>query len=99
MRVDNAIKALGKFGTVQHVGSQRYIAQRGGWEIQFLVNGRNEPGAEITCVRARRLTDHDESHSDYFAGSFFDTISKAMKWANRMIAEDVGRTGIMNRGW
>jgi hypothetical protein len=84
MTIKNAIKKLEKFGKVTEQAGE-WRAVRAGYEVSFLRNGR---GDEATCYRTRRVTDHDDSQSDYFAGSFWPNITQAIAHAGRMIDAD-----------
>ena len=88
MKATNARKALSRVGTLKTGpnGSGRVVI--GEHEVEFLVNGKDHPEAEVATVRVRRLSDRDEPESDYCAGSFFDTIGGAIKWATKEAAYD-----------
>jgi ribosomal protein L37AE/L43A len=75
-----AIKRLSKYGEVEHVeGSGLYTCCFNEVVIQFY-----DQNGEAICIRARRVDDHDDFQTDYFAGSYYDNISQAI---NRALAE------------
>lgn len=88
MLVTNAKKQLEKFGKVETDGHGLYWAERCGYVVSFRVNGREEPGATITNTRVRRVNDHDDGQSDYFAGVFTQNLTRAirygLKWGDEL---------------
>lgn len=61
----------------------RCAARFGSWVVEFI-----DQGGEVQCLRARRITDLDESQSDYSAGSWFDSLRRCIAFAKRMAHED-----------
>jgi hypothetical protein len=78
MTIANATKKLIKAGfivldvsgsfTAAHTASNRVI--------EFHRNGGSE---NVTCIRSRRISDKDDAMSDYFAGSWHDNLTQAMR--------------------
>jgi len=87
MLTTRTIKTLNKEGgNVQNDGA-RYSARFGSWVVEFI-----DQSGDVACLRARRVTDIDESQSDYSAGAWFDSLTRCIDWAKRMAEED--RLGI-----
>lgn len=83
MKVENAIKKLEKNGfeveEFKGRGNDKYRGTRGDWVISFFRNGGDS--GEAVNFRVRRKDDHDDIMSDYFAGSFTDNITQAIRIA------------------
>jgi hypothetical protein len=94
MTITNAVKKLGTFGTVSAEECGEWRATKGGYEVSFLRNGH---GDQVTCFRTRRVTDQDDSQTDYFAGSFWPNMTQAIAHANRMIEQDARERGASAR--
>jgi hypothetical protein len=82
MLVTNAKKMLSKHGQLHNSGT-RYWIHIGPYEVSFLVNGREEPGADITCEHVKRIGAESDPCSDYHPGSYFDSLTQAIKYAKR----------------
>ncbi len=81
---NRTIKTLERSGaTVVNTRSNQYAARFGSWSVEFY-----DQSGEVVCLRARRITDLDESQSDYSAGSWFDSLTKCIAFAQRMAYED-----------
>lgn len=80
MKVLNALKKIEKHTKVEKQDNQ-YRAVKNGYEISFYDNGGM---GEVTCIKIRRTNDVSDSMTDYFAGSFCDTITEAIKRAGFM---------------
>ena len=83
MTVTNGIKKLSKLGKVEKNDCGEYwviVKDSEGKErnISFMVNGREEPGANLCCINVRRTNDHSDSMTDYSAGSFYPNLSQAI---------------------
>ncbi|WP_216081126.1 hypothetical protein [Aliarcobacter butzleri] len=46
-----------------------------------MANGRIDEDTTITCIRARRKNDLDDSMTDYSAGVWCDNLTQAIKLA------------------
>ena len=82
MTVSNAIKKLSKVGKIERDG-HRYQTVKNGYLISFAPNGNDTMDNDIVCCHVQRTSDQADSMSDYFSGSFFDTLTGAIKYANR----------------
>jgi hypothetical protein len=82
MTVANAIKKLAKLGPVGHTGNQYWI-KLNGMIVSFRTNGEDRPDNSITCEHTQRVGDEDDMQSDYFAGSYWPTLTAAIKYAQR----------------
>jgi len=82
MTRDRAFKKLAKLGTVYKDGGKYYVHHKG-HIISFRVNGVDRPDQDITCEKCQRANDPDELVSDYHGGSFFNSLTAAIKWADR----------------
>ena len=87
MTIKNAIAKLQRNGwTVNYTDScHLYVATREGSRniIDFHPNGSNTPENSITCLRVRAIHDQDDMQSDYCAGCFVDSMSQALRIAER----------------
>ena len=82
MKLANAIKKLSQYGEVQKNSTGKYWVIIGEYEVSFRRNGFGEDPS-ITCEHTRKLTDKDDSQSDYFAGSYRDNLTQAIKFATK----------------
>ncbi|MDY0238507.1 MAG: hypothetical protein RBS42_06615 [Campylobacterales bacterium] len=80
MKLTNAIKKLSKHGEVKQNGNL-FWAEIGGYAVEFMANGRIDEDTTITCIRARRKNDLDNSMTDYSAGVWCDNLTQAIKLA------------------
>lgn len=80
MTIANATKKLEKAGfKVENTGYGFHASKPATSKvIEFRKNGDSD---EITCVKVRRVNDHSDAMSDYSAGSYFDTITRAIKFS------------------
>lgn len=76
MTLTNAIKKMGKFGTVKHEYNN-YSVGYNDRIIEVTQNGRDD---DVATIRVRRANDHDDSTSDYSAGAFFDNLNQAVRF-------------------
>jgi hypothetical protein len=78
MTITNAYKKLIKAGfTVLNVsGSFTAAHAASNRVIEFHRNGGSD---NVTCIRSRRISDKDDAMSDYFAGSWHDNLTQAIK--------------------
>jgi hypothetical protein len=94
MKVSNALKRLEKAaGNItihkRDDGTPWLVTAKFGRRIvEFLANGRWSPDASITCIRVRRENDHDDSMTDYFAGSWMRNLTQAIRLAKRWMEEE-----------
>jgi hypothetical protein len=82
MKLKNAIKKLSKHGEVKQDGNLFY-AKVGKHAVEFMANGRIDEATTITCIRARRINDLDDSMSDYSAGVWCDNLTQAISLAQK----------------
>ena len=78
MKVASAVKKLEKNGFEVTENRGNFFAIRGNKVINFFRNGG---GDEITCIGVRNQNDHDDPMTDYYAGVFVDSITKAIRIA------------------
>ena len=88
MTITNGIKKLTKLGKVNRNDCGEYSVIVNGADnknrvVSFMVNGREEPGANLCCINVRRTNDHSDSMTDYSAGSFYPNLSQAINSALR----------------
>ena len=80
MTISNAIKSIERqlgVTPVKSPNSNQYSVIVKGHVLSFCKNGSEDT---ITCVHTRRVNDESDAMTDYFAGSFWDTINKAIKY-------------------
>lgn len=53
--------------------SRSFFARNETHTISFI-----DQGGQAICLKVRRTSDHDDLHSDYHAGSYFDTVKSAI---------------------
>ena len=82
MTVKNAMKKLSKYGTVEHQGSSAWIIINNRF-VSFLSNGTWDENSSAICFHVRRINDESDIQSDYHAGSFFDNLTQAIRYAMR----------------
>lgn len=80
MKLSTAIKKLSKLTTVKN-NHQTYSAKVNDSIIEFMRNGKVEEDPNITCIRVRDITDHDDSMTDYSAGIWCNNLTQAIKLA------------------
>jgi hypothetical protein len=77
-------KAIAKIEKNLNVKVQKldhlYFATYGTRTISFFQNGRED---QITCIKTGNINDRDDSQSDYFAGTYHDNISQAIRFVSR----------------
>ena len=79
MTIANACIKLAKAGFTLSNESGTFAAVHPahvGKVIEFHPNGRQD---EIVCIRSRRIGDIDDPQSDYFAGAWHNSLSRAIK--------------------
>ena len=78
MTIANATKKLIKAGFIvlDVSGSFTAVHTESNRVIEFHRNGGSD---NATCIRSRRISDKDDAMSDYFAGSWHDNITQAMR--------------------
>jgi len=59
----------------------RWVKLNNGYIISFSNNGRLTETSEAVCFYTRHEDLKDDSLSDYFAGSFHDNLTQAVKYA------------------
>lgn len=82
MKLTNAIKKLTNqgFKVVNNKNNaQFYSASKpeSNEVIEFAKNGHSE---EITCIRTKRVTEEDDTMTDYFCGIWHDNLSQAIRF-------------------
>ena len=71
-------KLTGKKVTVQN--GRRSVRLNNGYIISFSNNGKETETSEAVCFHTRRETDVSDSMTDYFAGTFHDNLTQAVKF-------------------
>ncbi len=89
MKIENAIKKLSKYGTVQENGVEWWI-ERSGYIIAFLQNGTS---GNTTCEYTRPAHLHSDSQSDYFVEQYHDNLTQAINYVLRREQEKEGSNG------
>jgi len=79
--IKNALTKLNKAGFEIEQTNVTINATRGHEAIQIRHNLGSD---QIGTIRTRRISDHDDTQSDYFAGCFVDNISQAISMADYM---------------
>lgn len=80
MQLQNAIKKLASVAVVNNNGCQ-YYADLNGQVVSFCENGGGSNTA--ICFHVKRKGEQSDSMSDYFPGSYFPTLTSAIKSAQR----------------
>lgn len=78
-----AIKAMEKAGARVEKVRDLVIGKIGDQRIEFY-----DQDGDVTCLCQRRVTDLNDSKSDYVAGIFCDSIERAIKYAKRYHQQD-----------
>jgi hypothetical protein len=80
MTTTNAAKKLTKAGfTVSEIkGSFQASHPATAYIIEYIRNGGSD---NIICINVRRANDKDDSMTDYFAGTWVDNITQAIRLA------------------
>lgn len=80
MTTANAIKTLSKYATVKKIEQTNIYhavkADNNGdyYEIRF-----HDQGGEAICLHTQRASEVADSQSDYFPGSFWDTMAQCLR--------------------
>lgn len=79
MKLENAIKKLEKVGMKVNYNGEQYFAraENGRREIRFRANRGGS--TSLTCIQVRGFDQMDDSQSDYFAGTWCDNLSQAIR--------------------
>lgn len=78
MQTINAVKKLEKAGFVVHTEKgYKYTAKKGHNMITFW-----NQDSSISCINAQHVDDASDSQRDYFAGTYCDNLSQAIKISN-----------------
>ena len=80
MKVTNAIKKLEKAGCKVINEGSRYSARRENDIVEFIQNGGGSDQA--ICIRIMSVNDQDDIMTDYFAGTYCDNLSQAIRLAS-----------------
>jgi hypothetical protein len=83
MTVANAIKKLSKYGTVKVDDTKKHYIHYRGYEVSFRPNGALTPDASITCEHTRQIGEESDINSDYFAGSYWNNLTQALKYVEQ----------------
>ena len=83
MKLNNAINALARKGhqmlevsTTETVYNRRFEGKINNYRIVIWSQGE-----DVSTMRVIPANDHDDTQSDYFAGSFADTIPQLLRFA------------------
>tara|TARA_R110000737_G_scaffold152341_3_gene181627 strand:- start:4117 stop:4374 length:258 start_codon:yes stop_codon:yes gene_type:complete len=79
--IKNALTKLNKAGFEIEQTNVTIKAIKGHEAIEIRHNLGSD---QIGTIRTRRISDHDDMQSDYFAGCFVDNISQAISMADSM---------------
>lgn len=79
----HAIKALTKAGALITVDGNRVRGLISNHAVEFY-----DQEGRVICLRTRRITDHDDSLSDYSAGSWMRNITHAIATAQKFSEQD-----------
>jgi len=82
MTIARAIKKLEKAAGHVYIckNGQQYWAKINTAVISFYRNGGTE---NAICFHCKRSSDEADSRSDWFPGSYFKTLTAAIKWAKK----------------
>lgn len=83
MQTTTTIKTLTRAGATVVNEGNKYSARFGSWVVEFF-----DQKGDVICLRARRVTDSDDSQSDYSAGSWFDSLTRCIKHAKQQAHDD-----------
>mgnify|MGYP001565294956 CR=1 FL=1 len=83
------IKFLSKYGKVEYTQGRGYWINYKGYCVSFLPNGENKPENSLVCEHVQRIGESGDVQSDYFPGSFYDSLSKAIKAVERNAAYEL----------
>jgi len=76
MTYKNAINKLKKGQYKIHVNDGRVSAIKNDGVIEFI---KYDSSGKIDCIRVRGVNDKDDIMTDYFAGTWCDNLTQAMK--------------------
>lgn len=94
MTYTHALNKLRKFGHVNRTpGTGIHWASNGRYIVSFIVNGEDRPDQDTTCFHVKGVNERDELQSDYFCGSYWDTLTKAIRYAEKWTHEESKTTG------
>lgn len=81
MTTERAIKALSKYAEVKKTENGLYYAIRNDKDgVEHTISFYDQKGTVI-CLHTQRTADRGDSQSDYFPGSFCDSMKQALRWA------------------
>jgi hypothetical protein len=83
MKLENAIKKLGKYGKVSHNENNQYWVEHNGGILSFY-----SQDGKIVCINVRGIDDESIPEEDYFAGICCKNLTQAMR-----IMEEVKKRG------
>lgn len=80
MTTANAIKILSKYTKVQkEEGTNLYRAVKADAQGDYYEIRFHDQGGEAICLHTQRTSEIADSQSDYFPGSFWDTMAQALR--------------------
>jgi hypothetical protein len=83
MTIQNAVKKLSRVGQVEHSDRGQYWARVGDQVVSFCANGEDRPDARAICFHVQDAGEVADSQTDYFPGSFFRNLTRAIRFATR----------------
>jgi hypothetical protein len=81
MQLQNALKKMNKVGEVKKDEYGQYSVINNGRVLSIGCNPpHNTPKTDVVSINVRRVNDVSDSMTDYFAGSYFNTLSQAIRF-------------------
>ena len=92
MKLSNAINKLGKYGKVQKDETGLYWIAYKGYIVSFRANGDyDDPNPSIVCEHTQRYEEKADSQTDYFPGSYWDSLTQAIKIVDKRFESSLMR--------
>jgi hypothetical protein len=82
MLIANAIRKLQRAGFIVCEGERGVAAKRPGARriVEMSRNG-GDSRDRVATIKVRGVNDHDDVLTDYFAGSYVNSVAQAIRWA------------------
>jgi hypothetical protein len=81
MTTQNAIKALAKYGVVENYDHNLYRTRIGNYLVSFV-----DQDGRAGCFQTQRVGEVSDIRSDYFPGSYWNSLKSAISYADRKYA-------------
>ena len=79
-------KKRGQYGTVQHGNHGQYWVDYKGYRVSFIPNGSDTHENSFVCVHTQRIGEQADPQSDYYPGSYWDSLTQAFRIVENKVA-------------